>query len=355
MPRVSRWREAASAVAGVGGAILVVMFLWGSTGTPHVVIGALGLLAVVLATASVSTLRVAVFVTLVATLAFNFFFLPPIHTFTLADPQNRAAFVIFLGVAGVVAFLLQRSRLLAEREAARAATARAEVATALLASLSHDLRTPLTAVRMAVTNLASGDALDAEGRTQAAVAVTEIERLTRLFDNILAMARVESGTIAAERQWVTPADILDAVVAQLESTLGRRKLRIEAESDAHVYVDPRLTSAALVHVLENAAKYTPPDSTIEITGSSDANGLRVVIRDHGAGLSESELEHLFDRFYRGTASRRHPGGTGMGLAISRGLLAAEGGTIVGDNAPGGGARFTILVPAPVRAVAEQAV
>jgi two-component system sensor histidine kinase KdpD len=265
------------------------------------------------------------------------------------------ALVIFVGVAAVTALVLQRSRLVAERETARAATARADVAAALLASFSHDLRTPLTAVRVAVANLENATERDESARVQATIAVAEVERLTRLFDNILAMARVESGTIAAERQWVTPADIVDAVVTGLEPVLGGRTVRIEAEATAHVHVDPRLTSAALTHVLENAARYTPPGSPIDIGASVDARGLRVVIRDHGPGLSEAELAHLFDRFYRGTASPRHPGGIGMGLAISRGLLAAESGTIAGDNAPGGGAQFTILVPAAVRAFVEPAV
>jgi two-component system sensor histidine kinase KdpD len=164
---------------------------------------------------------------------------------------------------------------------------------------------------------------------------------------------VESGTITPERQWVSAADVIDAVVAELEPVLGERTLRIEADATAHVYIDPRLTSAALRHVLENAAKYTPDTAPIDISASADGRGLRVVIRDRGAGLSDAELAHLFDRFYRGVAGGRDPAGTGMGLAISRGLLAAEGGTITGDNAPDGGARFTIVVPAPVRPVVEE--
>jgi len=102
-------------------------------------------------------------------------------------------------------------------------------------------------------------------------------------------------------------------------------------------------------VIENAAQYSPLDQPITVTAGVDRDGLRVSVQDHGPGLDPGELDHLFERFYRGHAARQSSFGTGMGLAITRGLLAAAGGRVWAENAPAGGARFTVVVPGPTRA------
>jgi two-component system sensor histidine kinase KdpD len=118
-----------------------------------------------------------------------------------------------------------------------------------------------------------------------------------------------------------------------------------------VEIDPRLTSSALAHLLENAAAYSPSGSAIDVRGWTDGGGLRLSVRDHGAGLAPEEVEHLFEPFYRGTRARQTAAGTGMGLAITRGLLAVEDGRVWGENASSGGAQFSIVVPANVRQMA----
>lgn len=506
MRDLSRPRELAGALAGLLGVAAIVGVLRVAAHPTSPVIAALVLLLAVLGTATTSTLRAAVAISLAATIAFNFFFLPPLHTFTIADPQNWVALFVFLAVAtiashlstaarqraveadarrqevtrlfdlsrdilltnesegaldslarhvsrrfqlasiaiclpgdgdwqifqgatralavtaaqldqafarlratleydakertyaghanvpthdgavvtlvplrlgsrpvgllatddarlergtldalgGVIAIAIERAHFLEDRQAAEALRQRADLASALLASFSHDLRTPLTAVRVAVANLRSREIPDGERINQADIALTAIDRLNRLFQDILDMTRIDAEAIAAERQWVAPADIVDAAIAQLGPMLDGRALRVDADSAAEVHVDPRLTSSALAHLLENAAHYSPAATPVDIRGWSDADGLHLVVRDYGAGLDAGELAHLFERFHRGSAARAHAGGTGMGLAISRGLLAAQAGRIWGENASGGGAQFTIAVPAPVRALAEQA-
>ena len=253
-------------------------------------------------------------------------------------------------VAGVVAIAIERTQFLDDREAAELVRQRADLAATLLASLSHDLRTPLTAIRVAVENL-RGDLPSEERRAQAGAAITEIERLNRLFQDILDMARIDAAAIHVERQWVTPSDIVDAAAAQVRHALDGHGLRIDADAETAVEVDPRVASVALSHLLENAAHYSPGDREIVVDARADREGLRVTVTDRGPGLDPNELEHLFERFFRGHKARQLAPGTGMGLAITRGLLNAVGGRVWAENAPGAGARFTIVVPGRSRPAA----
>src|SRR5262245_50762982 len=251
-------------------------------------------------------------------------------------------------VAGVAAIAIERAQFLADREAAELVRQKADLAATLLATLSHDLRTPLTAIRVAVENLRQPD-LPREARLgQAQAALSELERLTRLFADILDMARIDAAAIRIDRQWIATADGVDGAAAPVRRELGGRHLRIDADWEAEVEIDPKLTSAALAHVIENAAQYSPAGGPIIVSAHAEREGLRVSVQDSGPGLDPGELDHLFERFYRGHAARQSSVGTGMGLAITRGLLAAAGGRVWAENVPGGGARFTIVVPAATR-------
>jgi two-component system sensor histidine kinase KdpD len=253
-------------------------------------------------------------------------------------------------VAGIVAIALERSQFLEERRGAELARQRAELSSALLASLSHDLRTPLTAIRTAVTNLESDALPEDQRRDQARVASGQLDRLTRLFDEILDMAKIDAGTVQPQRAWTAPAEIVEAAVAHASSSLVGRDVRIDARDDVAAEIDPRLASSALAHLLENAAQYAP-DGPIDVRGWTDVEGLRLEVRDHGPGLQFHELERLFEPFYRGELWRQGVPGTGMGLAITRGLVAADGGRVWAENLDPHGASFTIAVPARTRALA----
>jgi two-component system sensor histidine kinase KdpD len=268
----------------------------------------------------------------------------------LAAPTDAIDVGALDAVAGVVAIAIERVEFLHERDAAALVRQKAELASTLLASLSHDLRTPLTAIRVAVENL-RGDLPPDDRRAQAGAAVVELERLTRLVQDILDMARIDAGAIQIDRQWVTAADVVDAALAHVRHAVQGRRVRIDADSDSEVQIDPRLVSAALSHLLENAAEYSPAATPIEVRARTTASGLEVSVTDHGPGLDAAELEHLFERFYRGRVAREMRFGTGMGLSITRGLLAAAGGRVWAENVPGAGARFTVAVPGPIRAIA----
>jgi two-component system sensor histidine kinase KdpD len=251
-------------------------------------------------------------------------------------------------VAGVVAIAIERAQFLAERDAAGLVRQKADLASTLLASLSHDLRTPLTAIGVAVENLRDDLPAD-DRRAQAGAAIAELDRLTRLLQDILDMARIDAAAIRVDRQWVAAADVVDAAVAHVRHALEGHALRLDADADMTVQIDPRLASVALSHLLENAALYSPADKEILVQARVEPDGLRVSVTDQGPGLDPSELDHLFERFYRGRTARQASFGTGMGLSITRGLLAAAGGWVWAENVPGAGARFTVLVPGPVRA------
>jgi two-component system sensor histidine kinase KdpD len=257
-------------------------------------------------------------------------------------------------LAGVVAISIERMQFLEERKTAELTRQSEELKTALLASLGHDLRTPLTAIRVAAGNL-QASWLSAEDRAeQSGLIVSEVERLTRLFHNVLEMARIDAGAIVKEPRWSHPSEIVAAARDQVEHTLQEHRVSVNAEPDVPIQLDARLTASALAHLLENAAQYAPRGTPIEVTTELTSAELVIRVRDHGPGIAPADLPHLFDRFYRGTASRTRASGTGMGLWIARGLLAAEQGHVWAENVQDGGAQFTIGVPVAVARTDEEA-
>jgi K+-sensing histidine kinase KdpD len=350
------------AIAGVC-AITVVYRTWLHQHTNATTV-ALSYLLLVLFVAASSRLWVAVATSIASMLAVNFFFLPPVGTFTIADPQNWVALFAFLAVSLVAsrlsaaardraAIAIERAHFLEERKQAELSQRSAELKSALLSSLAHDLRTPLTAIRVAASNLHASWLTGPQRSEQADIVLVEVERLTRLFQNIIEMTRIDAGAIAPERQWVHPLEIVEAAQGQVEYTLRDHMVRAQDSSEETVvHLDPRLTSAALAHLLENAAQYSPPGSEITVTHELNDEGLLISVQDKGAGIAVSDMPRLFERFYRGGEARRHGSGTGMGLSITRGLLAAENGRVWAENRPEGGSRFSILVPAESRTSAE---
>jgi two-component system sensor histidine kinase KdpD len=257
-------------------------------------------------------------------------------------------------LAGVVAISIERMQFLDERKTAELTRQSEELKTALLASLGHDLRTPLTTIRVAAGNL-NASWLTPEDRTeQSDLILSEVERLTRLFHNVLEMARIDAGAIAKESRWTHPSEIVAAARDQVEHSMKGHRVSVTTEPDARVQLDARLTASALAHLLENAAQYTPSGTPVEVTTHLKPTELLIYVRDHGPGIALADLPHVFDRFYRGTASGTYGSGTGMGLWIARGLLAAVQGQVWAENCRDGGAQFTIAIPVTVAKANEEA-
>jgi two-component system sensor histidine kinase KdpD len=252
-------------------------------------------------------------------------------------------------LASLIAIAIERVQLLEQRRQAEISRRSVELRSNLLASLAHDLRTPLTAVRLAVKNLDAPHLTDDQRSGQVDVAVAGIDRLTRLFQNILELTRIDAGDIAPSPRWVHPSEVISAARRQAEQALHAHIVTIVARSTNYlVHIDPQLTAVALAHLLENAAQYSAPGTTITITHDLTPEGLLLAVDDQGAGVAEGDVPRLFERFYRGGEAHLHVAGTGMGLAVTRGLVGAEGGRVWVANRTEGGARFSILVPAESR-------
>jgi two-component system sensor histidine kinase KdpD len=255
-------------------------------------------------------------------------------------------------LAGVVAIAIERAHFLEERKQAELTRQSEALKATLLASLGHDLRTPLTAIRVAATNVKASWMNESDRLEQSDLILAEVERLTRLFQNILEMARIDAGPIATESRLVHPSEIVAAARSQVEQTLHAHPLDVHIDADVPVRVDPRLTATAVAHLLENAAQYAPAGTVIDVSAGVSNDELRIMVRDRGPGIDPADLPHLFERFYRGAAAKARASGTGMGLWIARGLLAAEHGHVWADNCPDGGAEFTVAIPALVKNAAR---
>ena len=251
-------------------------------------------------------------------------------------------------LAGVVAIAIERAQLLAERKAGELTRQSEQLKTALLASLAHDLRTPLTAIGVAATNIKAAALAPEDRLEQSEVILSEVERLTRLFHNLLEMARLDAGAVTTETRWTHPSEIIEAARDQVEHTLLEHPVRLSIEPDILVQLDPRLTASALAHLLENAAQYAPMGSTIDVNAVLAGTELLINVRDRGPGIPQADLPRVFERFYRGAVSRSRTSGTGMGLWIARGLLAVERGRVWAENCADGGARFTMAIPVEVK-------
>jgi two-component system, OmpR family, sensor histidine kinase KdpD len=247
-------------------------------------------------------------------------------------------------LAGVVAIAIERANLLQERKAAELTRQSDELKSALLASIGHDLRTPLTAIRVAAANLREAGLPPADRLEQSDLIQAEVERLARLFQNLMDLARIDTGAVARDTRRVHPSEIVAAAREQVEHLLRGHPLDVTVDPDVPVRLDPRLTASALAHLLENAAQYAPEGTPIAVRAGVVGDRLEISVRDHGPGIAPADLPRVFDRFYRGENARTRTSGTGMGLWIARGFLAAQHGRVWAGNAGGGGAVFSIAVP-----------
>jgi two-component system sensor histidine kinase KdpD len=243
------------------------------------------------------------------------------------------------------AFALERAHLAREAEASALRAKTEEMRSSLLSAVSHDLRTPLAAITGAVSTLRD-DSVRVSGaqREELLAAIQEeAERLERLVGNLLDMTRVESGSLRVHREWVPLEELVGTALTRLEAALDTRPVRVSLAPDLPLLsVDPVLFEQVLVNLLENAAKYTPPGSVIDIEGRAEGGEVVVEVADRGPGIPSADQPRVFEKFYRGPNTVVP--GAGLGLAICRGIVEAHGGRIGVESRAGGGATFRVALP-----------
>lgn len=349
---------------------------------------ALALLLMVLFVATAWGPKPAILASLLGVACFNFFFLPPIGTFHIADAENWIALVAFLITAITAGQLSSRARQRAEEanearqeierlyhelqdsfersSQAKALKQSERLKSALLDAVTHDLRTPLTAIKASVTMLlddlrdqsgtqpgvTSGDASDRlgeEGRQEMLEVIDEeTDRLDRFTGSLMELARIEAGELQLRRRSGPLDGIIVAAMKRAEPRTRDHRIEIWLDDELpSVNVDEPALVEALYVLVDNAAKYSEPGSTIRVSAKSkpgDDGTVQVIVEDQGKGIPQELRERVFDKFFRAMrdGDQAKPWGTGMGLAIAQGIVEAHGGRIwIEDSETGIGARFVL--------------
>jgi two-component system sensor histidine kinase KdpD len=318
--------------------------------------------------------RPALAVSFVAAISFNYFFLPPLYTLTIADAENWIALAAFLVTSVTVGELSARARRRADeaeygkaeierlylelREAfkkashAEALKQSEKLKSALLDAVTHDIRTPLTAIKASVTTLLNDERAlrlnAAERREMLEVIDEESDRLTHFITGLIDMARIEAGKIQLRSLWEPIGEIIGNAIKRAVNLTRHHEVTTEIDKDLPLMrVDPRAIEEVIFTLLDNAAKYSPPGTMIRLeAGLEDEDRIRVSVSDQGPGIPLELREKVFEKFYRPEVQgRRQPAGTGLGLAIAKGLVEAHAGKIYLEDADGGkGLKVVMILP-----------
>ena len=345
---------------------------------------ALGLLIVVLFVATAWGSRPAVLSSLLGVVCFNFFYLPPVGRLTIDDPDNWVALSAFLVTAITAGQLSSRSKRRAEEADAgrreierlyrelqdafeRASQAKAleqseRLKSALLDAVTHDLRTPLTSIKASVTTLLEdfragaevkeSVALDEEGRGEMLEIIDEeTDRLNHFIEGLVEMARIEAGEMRLRRRWGSMEEIVAAALERAAPLTRAHDVRVSIDTQLPVVrVDAKAVAEVVYTLVDNAAKYSPAGTSIRVEAKQDGDQMiRLTVEDEGPGVPLELRERVFDKFFRamrdGDSGTHQPPGTGMGLAIAKGIVEAHGGSIRIEDAHGRrGSRVVVMLP-----------
>jgi two-component system, OmpR family, sensor histidine kinase KdpD len=314
-------------------------------------------LLIVVLVAGASGVGPAMLASLLAFLAWNFFFLPPYHTFAVHDPKDWLSLVAFLAVGVIMGIQTGRMR---EREARarrlQAAATQAEalreadrLKSSLLSSVSHELKTPLAALTATVSNLLEKDvAWDEQNvRDELQAILADVRRLTNSINALLDLSRLEAHTWEPQRD---EYDLSDIVAESLDTLTPAQRQRVTValpDDLPPLDVDHAQWVRVVTNLVENAVLYSGADARVRVEARVDGSGTTTLcVEDDGPGIAPGELEAVFDKFFRGSAAHADaPSGTGLGLAIAREIVRAHGGTIAAQPVTPHGARFVVTLPA----------
>jgi len=259
-----------------------------------------------------------------------------------SDEETR----VLATIADQLAAMLERERLRDEVQQAEILRRTDELRQALLSSVSHDLRTPLASIKASAGSLLAPGVVWSDGDKCSFLTTIdrEADRLNRLVANLLDMSRIEGGALRPQADWYDLGELVREVIARLRPSLNGREICLETPEELPpIEIDYLMIDQVLTNLIENAARYTSAELPIEVRIMAEPGVLRSCVVDRGAGIPPSERARIFDKFYR-----LHPRGTiagsGLGLAVSRGLIEAHHGRIWVEETAGGGATFCFELP-----------
>jgi two-component system sensor histidine kinase KdpD len=248
--------------------------------------------------------------------------------------------------ASQAALAIERDQVAEQARQAQLLQATERLQTALLNSISHDLRTPLVSITGALSSL-SEDVIELDKETRNSLIETargEAERMNQLVGNLLDMARINSGVINIRREPSEVPDVVGSALEQMGDRLDDRPVNLDIPADLPlVPVDFVLMVQVLVKLFDNATKYSPEGTPIDLHARVAGDSLELAVADRGIGIPPEHLTHVFDKFYR-VQRLGNVGGTGLGLSICRGIVEAHGGQVRAENRPGGGAIIRLTLP-----------
>jgi two-component system sensor histidine kinase KdpD len=382
-----RLKVARNPLFGYGAAVLGIaaatglLKLFGPHVNPTTV--ALSFLLVVLVVATAWGSKPAVLVSLLGVVCLNYFFLPPVFTLTIRNPDNWVAFFTFLITALTAGQLSARAKRRAEEaeeakikierlyyelqdtfersSQAKALKQSERLKSALLDAVTHDLRTPLTSIKASVTTLLaelyaierkeSGALLDNEGRKELLEVINEEgDRLDRFIEGLTKLARIDAGEMHLRRQLSSVDEIITAALKRAEPRTRGHQIEVWIEDELpSIKVDEHSIAEVIYTLIDNAAKYSPAKSPIRVCATPESNDtILISVEDEGPGIAANMKERVFEKFFRamrdGDVSGGRSPGTGMGLAIAHGIIQAHGGRIWIEDAPGhSGAKFVVAL------------
>ena len=283
-------------------------------------------------------------------LIWNYFFIPPRYTFHIGTTEDLFLFIMYFVIAvvhGVLMYKIKQIQKLAVEKEEKVNSVK--LYNTLLNSLSHELRTPIAAIIGASDNLLTANGKLSEQNKQSLLSEISVAslRLNLQVQNLLNMSRLESGTLQLKKDWCDLNELVYKTIDRLGENSKHHVLDIELPDTLPLFkLDEGLIEQVLYNLISNAISYTPEASVITIKASCEERQYcQITIEDNGKGFPEEEIDKVFDKFYRLDHSKT--GGTGLGLSIARGFVEAHKGTITLENAPLGGALFTIIIPTEV--------
>lgn len=376
----SRWSRYAGAAFAIGAGTLVLIPFRENINAATV---ALAYVLIILFVAIFGRSGPALVSSVLAGLCFNFFFLPPFHTFAISDPQNWVAlFAFFITAIAVGHLSASAKRREEEAESAkgeierlyfelqdtfeRSSQAKAlkqseRLKSALLDAVTHDLRTPLTSIKASATTLLADlysserdkkpSQLGVEGRKEMLVVIDEeSDRLDHFVEALTRLARIDAGELHLRTELCAVDEIIAAALRRAEPRTRDHQVEVWIEDELpRVKVDEPAIAEVIYILVDNAAKYSPAGATIRVGARPHGNAVHVTVEDEGPGIQTELRERVFERFFRATRdgdlSDRRAAGSGMGLAIAHGIVQAHGGRIwIEDTTGHTGAKFVVELP-----------